>query len=54
MGRPTDDPKIDNLLVRLTAEEKRMLEYCCEKSGKSKTAIVVEGIRKVYEELTKK
>nr|DAV43151.1 MAG TPA: hypothetical protein [Caudoviricetes sp.] len=50
-GRPTDDPKILNTRVRLSEDDIAMLEYCCEKTGKKKSEIIREGIRKVYEEL---
>lgn len=50
-GRPTDDPKILNTRVRLSEDDIAMLEYCCEKTGKKKSEIIREGIRKVYEKL---
>jgi predicted DNA-binding protein len=50
-GRPTDDPKVLNTRVRLSENDIAMLEYCREKTGKKKSEIIREGIRKVYEEL---
>lgn len=50
-GRPTDDPKVLNTRVRLSEDDIAMLKYCCEKTGKKKSEIIREGIRKVYTEL---
>jgi len=35
----------------MTDEEIKMLNYCCEKTGQTKTSVISLGIRKVYEEL---
>jgi predicted DNA-binding protein len=53
MGRPTDNPKKNNTRIRMTDEEVRMLNYCCEQTGQTKTAIISMGIKKVYDELKK-
>lgn len=50
-GRPTDDPKHNQYRVRLTDEEARKLEYCSQKTGKTKAEIIREGIDKVYQQL---
>lgn len=52
-GRPTDDPKKHETRIRMSDEDVRILEYCCEKTGKTKADIIRMGIRKVYEELKK-
>lgn len=52
-GRPTDNPKTGRFEIRTSQEEEKMLEFCCEITGKSRTDIVRMGIRKVYEELKK-
>ena len=54
MGRPTENPAVNQLRIRLTDSELGELEKCCELSGKSKTDIVRQGIRAIYEDLTKK
>ena len=53
MGRPTSNPKIEELKVRISKEDKEKLEYCIDKSNKNKSQIVREGIDKVYKELKK-
>lgn len=51
MGRPTDSPKSIVIRARISEEENRMLNDCIDKSGKTKTDVIVEGIRLVYEGL---
>jgi predicted DNA-binding protein len=50
-GRPTNDPKRNQYRIRLSDVEVNMLEYCCEKTGLSKSDIVRRGIETVYNEL---
>lgn len=52
-GRPTDNPKRHDTRIRMSDEDVEMLEYCCKVTGKTKTDIIREGIRKVYQELKK-
>ena len=52
-GRPTDNPKRHDTRIRKSDEDVEMLEYCCKVTGKTKTDIIREGIRKVYQELKK-
>lgn len=52
-GRPTDDPKILSTRIRLSEEDVRKLDYCCEKTGKKKSEIIRLGIKEVYEKLKK-
>lgn len=53
MGRPTTNPKNIELKVRISNEDKERLDYCIEKSNKTKSEIVREGIEKVYSEIKK-
>lgn len=50
-GRPTKNPKKNDTRIRMTDDEVNMLNYCCEKTGKNKTDIIVMGIKKVFDEL---
>ncbi len=50
-GRPTDDPKKISMPVRLSEDDIRRLEYCSDKTGKSKAEIIRIGIKKVYNEI---
>lgn len=53
MGRPTNNPKNEELKIRMSKEDKEKLDYCMVKSNKNKSDIVREGIDKVYNELKK-
>lgn len=53
IGRPTNNPKNDELKIRISEEDKEKLEYCVSKTNKNKSEIVREGIDKVYNELKK-
>lgn len=53
MGRPTTNPRINQLRIRLSDEELRTLEKCCAESGMNKTEVVLKGIGLVYSEITK-
>lgn len=52
-GRPTDNPRSIQARIRLNKDESEMLDYCAETLKTSKTAVIVKGIRKVYEDLKK-
>lgn len=52
-GRPTDDPKTLNTRVRLSEEDVQRLEYCAKASGMSKSEIIRQGIKEVYDRLKK-
>ncbi len=53
MGRPTNNPKNEELKVRISQSDKKKLEYCIKNGNKNKSEIVREGIDKVYNELKK-
>lgn len=50
-GRPTDDPKTLNTRIRLSADDVQRLEYCVKKTGQSKSEIIRQGIKVVYDRL---
>lgn len=52
-GRPTKNPKITEIKVRATKEDKEKLIYCCEKTGKTQYEIVMEGIEYFYQKIKK-
>nr|DAQ46056.1 MAG TPA: hypothetical protein [Caudoviricetes sp.] len=47
-GRPTTDPKIHETRIRMSDEDLRLLQICCEKTGMSKADVIRQGIREVY------
>lgn len=54
MGRPTNNPKKEEIKVRATKEDREKLLYCCKKTGLTQYEIVMIGIDKVYKELKEK
>lgn len=52
-GRPTQDPKTNNLKFRFSDEDLCKLTFCAEQTGKTKAEIIRIGIDKVYQELKK-
>ena len=50
-GRPTDDPKRNQYRIRLTDEDLEKLDFCSQKTGKTKAEIIREGIDNIYQEL---
>lgn len=54
-GRPpSKDPKIHDTKIRMSDNDIKMLEYCCEKTRKKKAEIIRMGIRKVYGDIKNK
>lgn len=53
MGRPTDNPKTNQMRIRMSDEDVRMLEYCCEITNMSKADVIRMGISKVYQDIKK-
>lgn len=53
MGRPTTNPKNEELKIRISKQDKEKLEYCIKNSNKNKSEIVRDGIDMVYQELKK-
>lgn len=54
MGRPTTDPKNHETRIRMSDEDVRLLEICCQRTGMTKTDVIRAGIRKVYESVKEK
>lgn len=54
MGRPTDNPKNERVGFRLTEDESAMLDYCCEVLNLTKTEVIRQGIKEMYEKALKK
>lgn len=50
-GRPTTDPKTHDTRIRMSDEDVRILQICCEKTGMSKADVIRQGIREVYEKV---
>lgn len=51
MGRPTKEKKNVIIKARIDDQTNEKLEKCVNKTGKSKSDIVRDGILKIYQEL---
>ena len=53
-GRPkSDNPKSEQIKIRATKDDKRLLDKCCEMTGRTQYEVLMDGIRKVYAEAEK-
>lgn len=51
-GRPkSDNPKNIRLEIRLTQEQSEILARCAAELNLTRTAVIVKGIEKVYQEI---
>lgn len=48
MGRPTVEPKVKRIEIRLSEREHHLLEECVKLTGKDKTTVIINGIAMVY------
>lgn len=53
-GRPTNDPKTHETRIRMSDEDVRLLQICCEKTGLSRSEVIRLGIREVYKTVKEK
>lgn len=52
-GRPTTDPKKHETRIRMSDNDMKKLEYCCEQTGLTKADVIRQGIEEVYKKLKK-
>ena len=45
MGRPTDNPRPNKISIRISDEDKEILENYCEKENVNKTEAISRGIK---------
>ena len=50
-GRPTENPKTEQIKIRATKEDRALLDECCVKLKKTQYEVVMNGIKKVYAEI---
>lgn len=53
-GRPTSNKKTERLEIRLTQDERALLQECADRMGVTKTEVIVEGVRRVKAGLDEK
>lgn len=52
-GRPTTNPKTEEIKIRATKQDKAMLKECCENLNMTQYEVVISGIKKVYDGIKK-
>ncbi|MDE6210090.1 MAG: hypothetical protein K2M73_10530 [Lachnospiraceae bacterium] len=52
-GRPTENPKTEEIKIRATKQDKKILKECCDLLNKTQYEVVMSGIKKVYTEIKK-
>ena len=53
-GRPKiDNPKSEQIKIRATKQDKDLLDKCCKLLNKTQYDVVMNGIKKVYDEAKK-
>lgn len=50
IGRPTDNPRPNRLSIRISNEDKNILENYCEKERVNRTEAISRGIKKLNKE----
>lgn len=53
IGRPTEDPKTEQIKIRATKKEVELLKECCNDLGKTQREVVMKGIELVHETIKK-
>ncbi len=48
-GRPTDNPRPNKLSIRISDEDKRILENYCGRENVNRTEAISRGIKKLEE-----
>ena len=48
-GRPTDNPRPNKLSIRISDEDKQLLENYCEENNVNRTEAISRGIMKLKE-----
>ena len=48
-GRPTDNPRPNKLSIRISNEDKEILEKYCEEEGVNRTEAISRWIKKLVE-----
>lgn len=49
-GRPTDNPKLNKISIRISDDDKRILEDYCERKKVNKTEAISRGIKMLEKE----
>lgn len=50
-GRPTTNPKTEEIKIRATKEDKALLKECCEELNLTQYQVVMNGIKRVHADI---
>lgn len=53
MGRPTKNPRTEKIGIRISKEELQMLNTCSEILETTRANVIIDGIKRTFEELPK-
>lgn len=53
MGRPTDNPRLNKISIRIGDNSKEILEKYCQQEGVNKTEAINRGIEKLESDIKK-
>ena len=51
MGRPTNEPKTISTHIRFSEEDIRRVDYCAKLTGMTRSDIIRQGIKEMYDRL---
>ena len=52
-GRPTNNPKNEEIKIRATKQDRELLKECCERLNQTQYEVVMNGIKMVHAETEK-
>ena len=52
-GRPTNNPKSEEIKIRATKQDRELLKECCERLNQTQYEVVMKGIKMVHAETEK-
>lgn len=53
IGRPSDNPRINKISIRISNDDKEILESYCEQENINKTEAISRGIKKLKDDIKK-
>lgn len=53
MGRPTDNPRINKISIRISDADKEILESYCQQENVNKTESISRGIKRLKDDIKK-
>lgn len=54
MGRPTQNPKTEQIKIRATKEDRALLDECCKILGKTQYEVIMMGVKSEYKKVNNK